>query len=115
MKRVVVESPLAADTDQERESNRVYARACCRECLIVYGEAPFASHLLYDQPGLLDDKKQIERQLGINAGLEYVALADATVVYTDRGISPGMMLGIEAAQAVGRPVIYRTLAGYKAP
>jgi len=109
MRRVVIETPLRADTDRQREANRTYACACCREALMVYHEAPFASHLLYDQPGLLHDNVPEERELGISAGLAYVADADATVVYTDHGISDGMARGIDAAINAGRPVEYRRL------
>lgn len=109
MRRVVIESPLSAPTEEQREENRAYARACCRESLMVYGEAPFASHLLYDQPGLLDDKIQKERELGIAAGLAYVRDADATIVYMDRGISGGMERGIAAALKAGRVIEKRKL------
>ena len=114
MRRVVVESPLSADTPEGFESNREYARACCRDCLLNYGEAPFASHLLYDQPGLLHDTVPRERDLGIKAGLEYSKDADATIVYTDRGISSGMKHGIEAANKCSRPIEYRELGAANA-
>lgn len=71
------------------------------------GEAPFASHRLY--PGILDDDVPAERRLGIEAGLAWGQCADATVVYEDLGISPGMALGIERARAEGRPVEHRRL------
>ena len=109
MRTVVIESPLSAPTEEEREDNRKFARACCRDAILNYGEAPFASHLLYDQPGLLHDDIPEERTLGIKAGLEFVRFADATVVYEDRGISEGMRRGINAASAVCRPIEYRTL------
>lgn len=73
------------------------------------GEAPIASHLLYTQPGVLQDGDPFERQWGIDAGLAWGRVADATVVYIDRGISRGMNLGIVAAMAAGRPVEYRSL------
>ena len=114
MRRVVVESPLRAADDAGRERTRQYARACCRSCLIDHGEAPFASHLLYDQPGLLDDRVSAERELGILAGLSFVQDADATVVYVDLGMSDGMRRGIRAAEDAGRPIEYRTLGdGWK--
>ncbi len=109
MKRVVIESPLSAPTEEDRERNREYARACCRDALLNHDEAPFASHLLYDQPGLLNDGIPHERALGIKAGLEYVKDADATIVYTDLGISSGMELGIHIAKLCERPIEYRTL------
>jgi hypothetical protein len=82
----------------------LYARVCMADCL-NRGEAPFASHLLYTQ--VLDDVQPDHRAMGIEAGLAWGALADATVVYDDFGISEGMKLGIERAKSVGRPVEYR--------
>jgi hypothetical protein len=64
MKKVLIESPYAGDV----ERNEKYARACMRDCF-ERGEAPFASHLLYTQPGVLDDTLHHERALGIDAGL----------------------------------------------
>lgn len=104
MKRVIVESPFAGDVERNAE----YARAALRDCL-HRGEAPFASHLLYTQPGVLDDSRPEERELGIEAGLVWGFGADATVVYTDLGISPGMRTGIDRARTEGRPVEYRSL------
>ncbi len=108
MRFVLVESPFAGDV----ERNTAYARACLRDCL-RRGEAPFASHLLYTQIGVLDDAQPHERKQGINAGLAIGERADATVVYTDLGISGGMQQGILAAEDVRRPVEYRTLPGWK--
>ena len=68
-----------------------------------------ASHLLYTQHGILDDEKPAERLLGIEAGFAWNELADATVVYTDLGITPGMQKGIAHAESAGRPVEYRNL------
>ena len=74
------------------------------------GEAPIASHLLYAQPGVLRDDVADERELGIIAGLALGPVAEATVVYIDRGVSPGMKRGIADAEAAERPVEYRLLA-----
>ena len=103
-KLVVVESPYAGDV----EKNINYARACMRDCFLR-GEFPFASHLLYTQPGVLDDENSKERKLGIEAGLEWVKVAEATVVYTDLGITEGMKQGIKRAEEDGRVVEYREL------
>lgn len=104
MKLVIVESPYAGCVGQ----NIGYARAAIRDCLLR-GEAPIASHLLYTQPGVLNDDAPEERQHGIDAGLAWGRVAEATVVYTDRGISRGMQYGIERAEKEGRPVEYRSL------
>jgi hypothetical protein len=109
MRLVVVESPYAGDT----ERTVAYARCAMRDCL-MRGEAPFASHALYTQPGVLLDEDPGEREVGIEAGLAWGRVADATVVYTDLGISPGMQTGIDRAEALGRPVIYRSLDAWAA-
>ena len=102
MKLVIIESPYAGDV----EANVEYARRCVRDSL-ARGEAPIASHLLYTQPGVLDDDIPAERQWGIDAGLAWRRVAEKTVVYTDRGISRGMEYGIAAAEDAGIPVEYR--------
>lgn len=106
MRLVIVESPYAG----EIEANVEYARRCVRDSL-SRGEAPIASHLLYTQPGILRDEVAEERQWGIDAGLAWRAVAQASVVYADRGISKGMEYGIAAAKAAGIPVEFRTLEG----
>jgi hypothetical protein len=105
---VILESPFAADTPAEQAQNIAYARQCVRHSLSV-GEAPSASHLLYTQPGILDDNDPDERQWGIDAGLAWRKVAEASVVYMDRGISRGMEFGIAAAKEAGIPVEYRRI------
>src|SRR5215475_13435184 len=97
MRRVILESPYSGDV----EANLAYARECIRDSLLR-GEAPIASHLLYTQPGILDDNVPEERMLGIRAGHAWIDhAADAVVVYIDRGVSKGMKQGIAAAQCHG--------------
>lgn len=105
---VVIESPFAGDT----EINVRYARAALRDCLLR-NEAPIASHLLYTQPGVLNDNDREERRIGIEAGLAWGLKADATVVYEDLGISPGMHLGILRAIEEGRDVEHRSLSAWR--
>lgn len=107
MKRVIIESPYAGNIWQ-RWLNRRYARRCVRHSLGL-GEAPIASHLLYTQPGILRDGDPMERQWGIDAGLAWRTVADASVVYVDRGVSSGMRYGIAAAERAGIPVERRSL------
>lgn len=101
---VYLESPFAGDT----EANLAYARACMRDC-IARGEAPFVSHALYTQPGVLDDGDAHERKMGMAAGFAWAAVAEKTVVYLDRGTSPGMQAGIDDARINNRSIEYRTL------
>ena len=108
MRRVIIESPYAGDI----ERNERYARAAMRDCL-DYDEAPYASHLLYTQPGVLDDALPNERQHGINAGLAWGDVADAVVVYIDLGITKGMAHGIEAHLNARRTIEYRTIEGWQ--
>jgi hypothetical protein len=105
---VVVESPYAGDV----ALNVAYARACARDCLLRQ-EAPMLSHLLYTQDGVLRDDVPCERALGIEAGLAWGRVAEATVVYQDLGVSDGMRQGIERARAEGRVVEFRNLTGWK--
>lgn len=88
-----------------------YARAAMRDCLLR-GEAPYASHLLYTQDGVLNDDYPDERALGIEAGLCWGKKASKTVVYIDLGISNGMAEGIQRAKREGRPIEQRTLPGW---
>lgn len=104
MRRVIIESPYAGDIDR----NIKYLRACLRDC-ILRGEAPFASHGLFTQPGVLRDEDPEERRLGIACGFAWRTAADATVVYTDLGTSNGMRLGITNAEVLKHPVEYRKL------
>jgi hypothetical protein len=104
---VVIESPYAGDVDK----NLRYVRAAMHDCFLR-GEAPFASHALYTQPGVLDDNRPDERKLGIEAGLEWSSFAAKSVVYTDLGITEGMRAGIARAEEDGRLIEYRKIEGW---
>ena len=58
---------------------------------------------------MLRDNVAGEREQGIAAGLAWGPVAEATVVYIDKGISPRMKRGIADAEAAERPVVYRVL------
>lgn len=103
--RVLIESPLAGDVGK----NLDYALKALEDSL-SRGEAPFASHLLY--PQVLDDLDPVQREQGMAAGFAWGDCADFVAVYQDRGISPGMLRGIERHLAAGIRVDFRTL-GYK--
>ena len=106
MRLVIIESPYAGDI----EKNVRYARACLHDSL-MRGEAPIASHLLYTQPGVLDDTIPSERQQGIDAGLAWREVAQSSIIYADLGISSGMEYGIAKAQESGVEIEYRKLGG----
>jgi len=108
MRRVILESPYAGDV----EANVAYARRCVRDS-VLRGEAPIASHLLFTQPGILDDNVPEERALGIDAGLAWLAYADAMVLYVDLGISNGMREAMRIAQRSGLLTEIREINPYK--
>ena len=110
MRKVIVESPYASASAPEHERNLAYAREASRDAL-SRGEAPLTPHLLYTQ--FLRDEHIGDRTLGILASAEWLVSADAVVVYTDLGISPGMERGIARAKKLGRMVVYRQLTGWE--
>lgn len=79
------------------------------------GEAPITSHLLLTQPGILDDGDPLERVMGISAGLAWLPVADASVIYIDLGYSSGMLHGEAAAHAAGVKIEYRFVSGWRGP
>lgn len=99
---VIIESPYGGDIERNTE----YARVCLLDSL-RRGEAPIASHLLHTQ--VLDDMRPDERELGIEAGLAWYRVAEKCVVYGDRGISGGMIEGIERAKRFGVLVEFRNI------
>jgi hypothetical protein len=90
MHLVIIESPFAGDID----ANIAYARRCVHHSVHA-NEAPIASHLLFTQPGILDDNSPEERKRGIEAGLAWLPRASYQVFYTDRGWSKGMIQALE--------------------
>jgi len=108
---VILESPYQGATPAQRRRNRKYAARAMLDSL-ARGESPFASHLLW--PGILDDADPLERHKGIEASLEWLRVASATVVYKDLGITDGMKIGISRAQMLNKPIEYRSIAAIHA-
>ena len=100
---VIIESPYAGDVDR----NLRYLRAAMRDSLLR-GEAPYASHALYTQPGVLDDDDPAERRLGMDGAAPYRKRADWTAFYTDLGTSPGIEEGLALAEK-HHPVVRRSI------
>lgn len=86
-----------------------YARAAAHDALVNHHEAPFASHLIYTQPDVLDDHDPDQRALGIAAGLTWGETAEKTVIYADLGVTSGMWTGIRHAVDHNRPLEWRWL------
>lgn len=93
-------SPWRGDTI----TNLKYAMEGMRDSL-SRGESPYAPHLLLTQ--VLDDWKEEERKLGMDAAVEWFVLANKCVVYTKLGISEGMEQEISMAKKLGIPIEYR--------
>jgi hypothetical protein len=96
MKRVNLESPYGGQIHR----NVDYARRALTDSLLR-GEAPFASHLLYTQPGVLDDGIADERAIGLAAGDAWRSVAELTAFYVDLGWSPGMLRAREICETNG--------------
>ena len=101
--RVIVESPFAGAF-----ANVKYSRECIRDCL-DRGESPFASHLLYTQKGILNDKDPAERHRGIEAANGWLEVADYVAVYMDLGVTRGMLIGVMKAARLAKPIHLRWL------
>ena len=101
---VIIESPYAGDIS----TNETYARRCMKDSFSK-GEYPFASHILYTQPGILDDAIPEERKLGMEAGWEILKRSDYSVVYEDYGMSRGMEEGIKIAEKLRHKIEYRKI------
>ena len=110
MIRVIIESPYAASDTYSVAENVAYARSCMLDA-IKRGEAPLASHLLYTQEGILDDRDPNERALGIAAGLAWMEQAQLVAFYVDHSWSTGMLGALGRARALGVPVEARSLKG----
>jgi hypothetical protein len=108
MLRVIIESPFAGKTSEEAALNEEYLNAALAHSLSL-GEAPFASHGIYTRKGVLDDTVPEERKKGIQAGFAWRDVAEKTVFYGDRGISSGMIMGLEHSIDQGIPVSFRSL------
>lgn len=87
---VIIESRFAAGDGHTVEEHIAYARRAVADS-VHRGEAPIASHLLFTQPGILDDSIPEERTLGIEAGTAWYRVADKILFYVDYGWSRGML------------------------
>lgn len=106
MKLVILESPYSGDV----RVNLIYARSALKDSL-SRNEAPIASHLLYTQPGVLDDSIVPERKLGMTAGLAWRFAAELQAFYTDLGWSSGMLEAFKQCLAEKRNFELRALWG----
>ena len=102
MIRTIIESPYRGDV----ERNKAYLDRCLLDSL-KRGEAPIASHKIW--PGILDDENPEQRELGIEAGLAWVLVADLMAVYTDFGINDSMENAMSRARLHKIPIELREI------
>ena len=108
MDLVIIESPYAGASPAIVAANVEYAQRAMRHSL-DRGEAPFASHLLYTQPHVLDDSIPKERERGIQAGFEWMQQATLVAFYIDLGWSPGMIKGLKATRLFRKTIAVRSI------
>ena len=106
MRRVQLESPFRGSSEAEEEEFLKYGLKALAHSLSL-DEAPFASHLIYTR--VLDDRSARQRRQGIDAGLAWGDVSEATVAYVDYGVSSGMQEALDRAKAAGRPVERRLI------
>ncbi len=100
MLRVFVCSPFSDDP----ETNTRLVKQLCMRATASEDVAVFAPHLIY--PLFLDDQDPSEREAGIEAGLEWMRVADQIWVYERRGITKGMAREIEYACSLQKVVLF---------
>ena len=102
---VILESPYGSPDPAVVAANVEYLQRCIRHSILTCGESPYASHQMLT--AALDDCSPEEREVGIKAGFAWRTTATQTVVYLDRGLSRGMVFGIQDALKVGHPIVLR--------
>jgi hypothetical protein len=107
MKKVFVCSAYGGKWD-----NILLARKYC-SWAIEQDAAPIAPHLIYTQ---FLTEAPLERELGLQAGLEYLAVCDELWVFSADGqISSGMQLEVDKALELGIPIKWHAYDGTIVP
>jgi len=97
-KLIFVCSPFRGDI----EENTILAQDICRY-VFSKGHIPFAPHLIY--PTMLDENDAIQRNMGIQAGLEILGRCDELWFYTKTGVpTEGMAMEIQKAVELRIPI-----------
>lgn len=109
IKLIYICSRYRAETPLREDYNRIIARICSRWSAEYSQKPVVAPHLLYTQ--LWDDKKENEREIGVNLGLKLLAQCNRLFVFVDRnetlgGISSGMNREIQKAKRLNIPIYY---------
>lgn len=107
LKFIVIESPYKGNDPNwaDVEFNLAFLRSCMKY-VFDQGYTPWAGHGLYTQLGVLNDKIPEERKKGINGhisvGRKLCENGEGEIwIFTNLGISDGMIEGGEKAQEAG--------------
>lgn len=103
VRRVYVVSPLAAPTNAGIKQNIARAQRLCYLAMAEKGVSAFASHAFY--PLFLNDADAEERELGLQAGLDWLEAAEEIWVWSRAGITGGMKEELELAKKFAIPVV----------
>lgn len=109
---VIIESPYGSSDPIEILRNELYVRAAIRDCL-SRGEAPYASHAIYTQRGILNDADPMERRRGMKAGFGVGELFRKRIFCMDRGLSSGMWDGFKEAKRLKQDYLQRRIPGFE--
>lgn len=100
-------SPYRGETPEQVQKHLEYARELTREALLA-GHSTITPHLSI--AGCLDDSDELERRIGLKAGLELLEQCDAVIAGVRHGISEGMQGEIDLAEELAIPIYYRDKA-----
>lgn len=101
LQKIYVCSPLSGDI----KDNIKKAEKYCRDIVIVDNAIPVAPHIYFTR--FLDDNVELERELGMDLGLQLLSDCGKMYVYNQNGISKGMQKEIEMAKRLNIPIVYR--------
>lgn len=102
MKPVVLESPYAGDVSENVAYAGLVTLALAGRGLVAY-----ASHLHLTT--FLDDRVPVQRDIGIELGLQLASAMDAAVFALDRGWSRGMDGAWKRHKAADVPMMYASV------
>ena len=113
MQKVYIESPYGLSCGLSPEENVQYAKKCANDSL-TKGEAPFAHQLfLYGNNLVVEYDNKGKEMSRSSVSSVWRKAADKNVVYTDMGISTGMILGIDESRYEDQKIECRGIEGEK--
>lgn len=97
MKKVFICSRLRGNLDKNINRAKSFSRLA-----VMKGFIPFTPHIYFTL--FLDDNIKSEREIGINAGLEWIKLCHELWIL-DKNISAGMKKEIEFAKSLNKKIV----------